>query len=274
MYNVKLFNSNSTSAEVKSVLTKRINFNEYIIGILKEGISELQINDIRYYCVKDDLILLLPNSTLQMESVSSDYRALFILVENSAHVPILQFKNTIQYRHIYNNPVIQLNKSDIEIFKTYYHLINSVIESKSHIYSQQVISTLINSMRFQMSSYFLKVYFTKRDNLESPHFFLLQNFFQNLSNHHRKQRQVLFYAAESAMDRRYFSKIIKELTGITPKQWINIEVLQTAKTLLLNKELSIKEIAEQLSFAHSSAFSSFFITLTSITPTQFRNTLS
>lgn len=69
----------------------------------------------------------------------------------------------------------------------------------------------------------------------------------------------------------WFRKVFKENTGISPGQYFIQLKIQHAKELLINNQLSIKEIAYTLKFDSPFYFSKIFKQKTSLTPLQFRN---
>ena len=69
----------------------------------------------------------------------------------------------------------------------------------------------------------------------------------------------------------YLSKIFIKNTGLSLKKYINKERNVYVKSLLLNTNLSIKEIAEQANFIDDGAFIKFFRYNNAQTPTEFRS---
>ncbi|MEM1320094.1 MAG: helix-turn-helix domain-containing protein [Bacteroidota bacterium] len=79
-----------------------------------------------------------------------------------------------------------------------------------------------------------------------------------------------FYAQELAIHPNHLNAIAKRITGKTAKQLIQEKILQSAKSLLLQTEMSVKEVAYQLGYKETSHFHNFFKKNTSLTPVQFR----
>jgi len=73
------------------------------------------------------------------------------------------------------------------------------------------------------------------------------------------------------ISRAYLSKKIKDETGVSLKPFIDIQRINTAKTLLQLSELSISEIAFQLGFIDVFSFSRFFKRILFVSPSQYRN---
>ncbi|WP_343613966.1 helix-turn-helix domain-containing protein [Flavobacterium sp.] len=103
---------------------------------------------------------------------------------------------------------------------------------------------------------------------------LLENYF--LSN-----QQVLngipsvdFFAQKLNISPKYLSSMLKQLTGLTAQQHIQIKVLEQAKEKLSTSGLTVSEIAFDLGFEHSQSFSKFFKSKTNLSPLEFRRSFN
>jgi AraC-like DNA-binding protein len=70
---------------------------------------------------------------------------------------------------------------------------------------------------------------------------------------------------------KYLSKIIKDGTGKTLKEYIQNRICERAVYLLLNTSLSVSEIASELKFPSSNNFSRFFKNEKGVSPSQYRD---
>ncbi len=69
---------------------------------------------------------------------------------------------------------------------------------------------------------------------------------------------------------RYFEKLFKEYAGVTPKEYLDARRVFVAKILFCEKELSLDEIANRLSFCDSGHLCRFFKQKTGLTPTEYK----
>ena len=99
---------------------------------------------------------------------------------------------------------------------------------------------------------------------------IFQRFLQDCFMHFKKHRDVKFYAELQHLTPRYFSTVIREVSGKTPIEWINLSLVTEAKKLLATPELNIKEIALQLNFEDQSLFGRYFKRITGLSPSSFR----
>jgi len=81
---------------------------------------------------------------------------------------------------------------------------------------------------------------------------------------------VRFCAEAMNLSPNYFSDLLKSETGKNTQEHIHYHLLEKAKTLLVNSEKSINEIAYELGFEYPQNFSKLFKKKTGISPVYFR----
>lgn len=114
--------------------------------------------------------------------------------------------------------------------------------------------------------------FRESINFESRDSFLPE-LYQLLETYHKEQRAIDFYAKKMNLSIKTLSKKVKDRLNITLGQLIRQELINTAK-ILLQTEISVKEIAYELGFEEASHFSLFFKHHTSQSPSHYRERLS
>ena len=68
-----------------------------------------------------------------------------------------------------------------------------------------------------------------------------------------------------------FRKDFKQITGLSPNQYFIEMKLERSKNLLLNEEMSCKEVAYSLGFDSQTYFTRVFRSHTGLTPQEFRD---
>jgi AraC family transcriptional regulator, transcriptional activator of pobA len=101
---------------------------------------------------------------------------------------------------------------------------------------------------------------------------LAQAFKHLLNRHYLEFKAVSFYADQMNISPKYLSEVVKSQTGKSPKVWIMEFVLNEAKSLLTQTDMSIKEIGFILGFNSTSHFIKQFKQAESLTPAQYRAT--
>ena len=98
--------------------------------------------------------------------------------------------------------------------------------------------------------------------------------FQNLVEQHAKEyTKVKDYARLMAVSTKTLNNITQAIVHKSAKQFIDDISIKQIKRLLINTELSIKEIAYRVGFEESTNFYKYFKHHVQITPEQFRNSL-
>lgn len=87
---------------------------------------------------------------------------------------------------------------------------------------------------------------------------------------YRQHRDVAFYASSLNLSHNHFTRIIKGISRRTPSEWIAIVTINQAKRLLRNTNLSIKDIARELSFPEQFTFRKYFKHHTGLSPKAYR----
>lgn len=137
------------------------------------------------------------------------------------------------------------------------HINRSIIEARSQLIVAQALKLYFTNMPMDVKSQ------NHRD-------MVFQNFMIDLYANFRENRNVKFYAMRSGLSPKYFSTLVRELSGAQPSEWIDTVVVGEAKSLLLNPHRNIKEIAASLNFPDASTFTKFFVRTTGTTPKSFR----
>lgn len=86
----------------------------------------------------------------------------------------------------------------------------------------------------------------------------------------RKDLALEEVAREAGISPYYFSKLFKEEAGVNFSEYLTGLRIETAKQLLMNRELSIKQVCVDSGYANPNYFSRIFKKWTGITPTEFR----
>ena len=165
--------------------------------------------------------------------------------------------------------VVSLNAAQYEQFKSYFDLVyhksienapqtSAIIRSLIYIILHEIDNAHQNQLSFQSPEVD-----------KGTH--ILAQFKALLSEYFKEERQVSFYADKMHLTPKYFSTVIKEVSGKTAGEWIREMLLLEAKVRLQNKEQSIAQIAYDLHFSDPSHFGKFFKKHIGISPLEYRS---
>ena len=91
-----------------------------------------------------------------------------------------------------------------------------------------------------------------------------------LQHDFRQHRTIQYYAEALNVTPKYFSVLIKRVSGKTAGEWIDEYVLLEAKALLKSRQYTVQQISDMLSFPNQSFFAKYFKAHTGFTPTQYQ----
>lgn len=119
----------------------------------------------------------------------------------------------------------------------------------------------------------LNLYFLTRSEPVRPtaaHDIVFQNFMMDLQHHYTTHRDTMFYARRSSLSPKYFSAVIRNVSGAPPLEWIVQTVVAVAGNLLLDTRKSIKDIATELGFPSQAFFCAYFKRYATLSPKAYR----
>lgn len=102
---------------------------------------------------------------------------------------------------------------------------------------------------------------------------ILKSFVELLGKHIKDETSIGFYAEKLCISKQYLSLIVKEKTSVTIGTIIASLRIEIASQMLRDPELTIQQIASELSFADQSSFGKFFKKHTGVSPLKYRQTL-
>lgn len=251
-------------------------------AICIDGDFDIKVMNKEYRITNNAILMCLPFVNLQILRVrrASEVIGIITLLENVLSI-INYTVSTNNLLAIRQHPIVCADSNQFHSLRS---SVNDYLEALSDTnnndadnpcarINQEIISARTRLIIAQV----LKLYFTHTplSSLQSNHHDLVfQNFMLDLYANFRKQRNVKFYALRSGLSMKYFSTVVRKISGTGPSEWIETVVVGEAKTLLLNPHSNIKEVAASLNFPDASTFTKYFIRLTGITPRAFRNSFA
>ena len=170
-------------------------------------------------------------------------------------------------------PYQEFTDDEFDLIYTSVIRIIRYIQDDTHHYQSVVLKNEVHNMLLNISDKRRKVHGYTLENANHQEMILER--FRNLVNGHSdKQHNVSWYAKAMFISPDYLSKIIREHDGTSARAWINENIIEKAKFLMLQSDLSLKEIADKLNFNDQSSFGRFFKNNTGQSPKEYRRTLT
>ena len=147
------------------------------------------------------------------------------------------------------------------------------MEDRAHRYQSIVIKNEVHNLLLDISDKRRKVYGYTIDN--ANHKEMIRERFLNLvEGHCSEQHSVNWYADALRISPDYLSKIIREHDGTSARHWINRSIIEKARFLMQQSDLTLKEISDKLHFPDQSSFGRFFKSNTGQSPRTYRKGLT
>ena len=102
---------------------------------------------------------------------------------------------------------------------------------------------------------------------------ILKDFTELLGQNITKETSVSFYAEKLCISKKYLSLIVKQKTHVNISTIISVIRTETASRMLRNPDMTIQQIASEMSFSDQSSFGKFFKKHTGMSPLKYRQNL-
>lgn len=245
-------------------------FDGMALGICLRGSATVSINYHIYKLKPQELITVMPKQLFQNLQFTEDFLIEILFLSSSFLQELPLPKDYDVLKHIYDEPCFLADENIVADLLELHSMVSKYSHSDNH-YRQQMTEALIFTLILRIASeYKLKVsdISIRKKSRED---FITQRFFNLLSDHYLRERDVAYYADKLCITVKYLTKIIKKVTGRTASEWISISIVVEIKQRLRNSDSPIFLLAEELGFSDASVFSRYFRRHTGMTPLEYRN---
>ncbi len=238
--------------------------------IYEQGSADLKINMRDYHIEAPAVLLVLNDQIYQSAGQSEDLRSKVILMSRSFSDSlfansgeILPLKSSIM-----KNPVMKIENEE-NVFGQFFQLLQNIAASPRQEFKIESARHLTLSMFYGYSHLKHEVNEVKSTNSRQEEIFT--KFTELLERHHKKEREIAFYADKMCITSKHLSQVIKDYTGKTALGLIEEYVISEAKSMLLSTTMSIQQISDELNFPSQSVFGKYFKRVAGISPSEYRN---
>lgn len=245
--------------------------------LLKKGTVTITSNQEIYQLEEGSLYIYFPSTSICITYISEDAEG--IILENSLDDILPVINRVISSENlllIRSSPCVKLEPWEYKkIIDTITELDKRYNEDNSELLKQQkklhieIIKSMLQTLCYEM----FFIYYSHapvQPRQSDKRTLIFQHFMLNLYQYYKIERDVAFYASQQNLSERYFSSLIKNVSGHTASFWIIQLVIAEAKRLLEINTISIKEIAFELNFSTQSFFGRYFKHYTGMSPQNYR----
>lgn len=217
--------------------------------------------------------VLLPGHLIESYSTSDDFKGFMITSSQrnfESFLPVMSklFLCSMFYR---DNPVIELDDRELENQILFHDLLQNKLNEELDTFNRLVVNRLVEGIFCETCNIFFKrlnMNFSARCNRSETLFY---RFIVDIESNFKTERSVSFYAEKLCVTPKHLSSVIKEISGRTASECIDLYVVSEIKRLLATTDMNIQEISCSLNFANQSFFGKYFKTHTGYSPREYRN---
>lgn len=244
------------------------------IGLREKGKAKFSINLKEFEVGPNDLVICSPGDLMQVTSTDGIHLVQTMLVSSNFLKEMYISLNSFMpfFASQKDHPVFHLTDEEREELKIYFLLIKDTVE-QSDYFRTDITKRLLAAYLYKLGSILYRHRPELQEEASKPlkrEEILFKEFIKLVSEHHRKERRVDFYAEQLYLSPKHFSTVIKKVSGKTAGHWIDEYVILEAKTLLKFSAMSIQEIAYYMNFPNPSFFGKYFKHHTGMSPSEYK----
>ena len=262
----------------QEVMDKPLRFDGYLIFLCYGGSMDVEINRRVHRMEANAMLVYAPHNVVRVHKIVPQPGKIvhYAVAAISAE---LMANSRINFTRIYqeslrflDNPSIPLRREEMNICREYFGLIMDLASRELPGIREAVIMAISSVFYWAGALWQDRVSEAQRsargDSFRARAVF--EDFLHLAQEHHMTERSLSFYADKLYMSPKYLSKLVKNVSGRSAHDWIDLLVIRQAQNLLKYSDLPIKQIVTQLNFPNQTTFYRFFKIQTGQTPTEYR----
>lgn len=250
---------------------------EGFTGLCTGGTAVIEVFSNPCLISKNDMVVILPVHLVSLRDISDDFSMIFFKVHKNMFLEVMSGICTItpdfffymrkHYRH-------RLNEEQVERYIRFCKLLDDRVETNYDVAFKR--ETTIHLLRIHYSEIY-KYYKNTSENVVPIYYShkekIALKFLILVIEHHKKNREVAFYADKLCVSAKYLTMLMREVTGVSARGWIVEYVILEMKALLRNADLDIKDLVQQTGFLTQSGMACFFRKYTGMSPSEYRESV-
>ena len=99
---------------------------------------------------------------------------------------------------------------------------------------------------------------------------IYDRFIYLVSRYAKQEHHLAFYADKMCLTERYLGSVVRQVSGLTAKQWIDKSLIACLQAELRHSDKSLSELAEEMCFPNTSFLCKYFKRMTGVSPLRYR----
>lgn len=242
---------------------------EFVTGICMSGACEFEIQGKRHKLRANHIFCVLPGHKVRLVASSDDCLTDYAVISRQFAQDITSRFPNVMFDYLTANPTMPMTPTAMVEAMCYFDLIEAKISERGNLFQKDIIFNILYS-------YTLDLY--NMINRDLPNLPLgktaTERIFDKFSVlvhlHIKETRRVAYYADQLNITPKHLSKVVKQIKGVSAKNWLNEHLLFEVKQTLVGTSMSIQEVSDIYSFSSADAFHHFFNNATGMSPSAFR----
>ncbi len=226
------------------------------VVMVKKGQADYSFNLVDYHFEVDDLVVFLTDTLIEKHYHSDDFEVNAMSFDyDGAWLPADVSRGFI-HLHLddYTRPIVM----------QHFEMVWSMAHEPQ--FPLDNIQALLNSFLLFIGRYARLQPALRLSRSEET----LRRFVALVSQHAARHRNIPFYADHLCIAAHYLSTLVKQTSGRTVMQWINLTAVKEVKVWLAYSDETIAQIADRMQFPCAASLTKFFRRETGLTPMQYR----
>lgn len=243
-----------------------------IFALCIEGEIKVTLNLHEYTVKKNDFVVIIPGSFIQIHSAGSQARVAFMGFSSNFIHAMNYWKYMTDHLSIaLIHPIIPLPESNAAFFLDTFSLLTKAANGQIQLFNKQIITSIMDIFYNALKIIYENTFSDFKEDKKKPREYeVLKEFLQLVFENYKQEHKVSFYANEIGLTLSHFCATIKKATGKTAQDIIREFIIMDAKAQLKNGTDKINKIAKSLGFS-ATAFNRFFLEYAKMTPLEYRN---
>ncbi|MCD7976263.1 MAG: helix-turn-helix domain-containing protein [Tannerellaceae bacterium] len=241
--------------------------------IVTEGEAEITVNLFRYHIRRNNIVVALYGSVVQLTGRSDDFKVEVIAFSPEFVTDIDLVKNLLPHLEmVRNHAVLSLADYHFQLIMEFYTLFAKVYKrmDENQTENPQVFRHLLISFFYSVIAIYDQGKVKSDLKPPSRQEKITSDLMTLVVKHYREERTIGFYAEKLNITTKHLSLTVRKVTGKTVSEIIADAVILDAKAQLKTLDLSIQEISDSLHFADQSFFGKYFKRHTGLSPKSYR----
>lgn len=235
------------------------------------GNADIASDGRKFHIRQGDMFAIFPNSVVQALGRSDDFECKVLVVDSSIMRAIDVSSAMKIFLYINDHPCASPTPEEGEALRSYMNSLNLLAKRPDHFYREEIAERLIIAFAYEVAAIYQRGSTIEKEKRTRQEY-LFYEFMELLTENYTIERRVEFYADKLCITPKYFSSIVKSVSGKSAAEWITDMVIRNAIAMLTGTRQTIQQISNALNFPNPSFFSQYFKRATGKTPKEYRRT--